>query len=142
VNTLHIDSTLIGELHHVGPRHYVRLLTFILLYGAAGYGEFWLANRYPADGLAFAARLPLYLLAAASLHGISLFTHEGVHGLLSHNRAWNRALSIACALPVLRNGGASSVAEAPSADNDNGCCRSARRNWINEQVSGGQRRCS
>ena len=28
---------------------------------------------------------PFYLLAAASLHGISLFTHEGVHGVLSHN---------------------------------------------------------
>jgi fatty acid desaturase len=103
VNTLHIDSSLIGELHHVGPRHYARLAAFILFYGAAGYGAFWLAERYPTGGLAFLTRLPLYLLAAASLHGISLFTHEGVHGLLSHNRVWNRALSIACALPVLQN---------------------------------------
>jgi fatty acid desaturase len=103
VNPLPIDATLIEDLHRVGVRHYGRLFAFVLLYGAAGYGAFWLADRYPADGLALAARLPLYLLAAASLHGISLFTHEGVHGLLSHNRAWNRALSIACALPVLQN---------------------------------------
>ena len=49
------------------------------------------------------ANAPLYLLAAASLHGISLFTHEGVHGTLSPRPGWNRALSIACAQPVLQN---------------------------------------
>jgi fatty acid desaturase len=47
--------------------------------------------------------IPLYLIAAASLHGISLFTHEAVHGVLSRDPAWNRALGIACALPVLQN---------------------------------------
>ena len=33
------------------------------------------------------ASLPLYLLAGASLHGICLFTHEGVHGTL-HTNKW------------------------------------------------------
>jgi len=32
-----------------------------------------------------------------------LFTHEGVHGTLSPRPWWNRALSIACAQPVLQN---------------------------------------
>ena len=52
---------------------------------------------------ALALCIPLYLIAAGSLHGISLFTHEAVHGVLSSNRALNRALGIACALPVLQN---------------------------------------
>ena len=57
MNQLHIDSTLIDELHHVGTRHYARLFAFVFLYAAAGYGAFWLVKCYPADGLA-PSRLP------------------------------------------------------------------------------------
>jgi len=46
---------------------------------------------------------PLYLLAAASLHGISLFTHEAVHGTLARNRWINGVLGAFCAIPVLQN---------------------------------------
>ncbi len=42
-------------------------------------------------------------MAAASLHGISLFTHEAVHGTLTENRRWNDVIGAACALPVLQN---------------------------------------
>lgn len=49
------------------------------------------------------AGAPLYLLAAASLHGISLFTHEAVHGCLSRHRTWNAVLGALCAWPVLQN---------------------------------------
>ncbi|KAA5543908.1 fatty acid desaturase [Roseiconus nitratireducens] len=49
------------------------------------------------------AALPFYVLAAASLHGISLLTHEAVHGVLSPNRSLNRWLGILCAIPVLQN---------------------------------------
>ena len=47
--------------------------------------------------------VPLYLLAAASLHGISLFTHEAVHGTLMANRMLNAVFGSLCALPVLQN---------------------------------------
>ncbi len=57
----------------------------------AGHPVYWLAAA------------PLYLCAAASLHGISLFTHEAVHGTLSRSRTWNAVLGAACALPVLQN---------------------------------------
>jgi fatty acid desaturase len=46
---------------------------------------------------------PCYVLAAASLHGISLFTHEAVHGTLSKNRTRNGVFGAACAIPVLQN---------------------------------------
>ncbi len=46
---------------------------------------------------------PLYLLAAAALHGISLFTHEAVHGTLSKNRWLNAVAGAVCAIPVLQN---------------------------------------
>ncbi len=46
---------------------------------------------------------PLYLLAAASLHGISLFTHEAVHGTLARNRWINGVFGALCAIPVLQN---------------------------------------
>jgi fatty acid desaturase len=98
-----LDPALVADLHHVSVRHYVRLLTFLALYAPAGLGAYALAERHPGDPLAFAARLPLYLVAAASLHGVSLFTHEAVHGVLSRNRAWNHLLGAACALPVLQN---------------------------------------
>jgi fatty acid desaturase len=42
-------------------------------------------------------------IAAAALHGISLFTHEGVHGTLCRNPRWNRWISALCAWPVLQN---------------------------------------
>lgn len=49
------------------------------------------------------AALPGYLLAAVSLHGISLFTHEAVHGVLCRNRRLNHLFGALCAWPVLQN---------------------------------------
>jgi fatty acid desaturase len=43
------------------------------------------------------------VVSAAALHGISLFTHEAVHGTLCRNRRWNAVLGAACAIPVLQN---------------------------------------
>jgi len=67
------------------------------------YAAVWLAQESRGSAWVYVANIPFYLLAAASLHGISLFTHEGVHGTLSLRPWWNRALSIACAQPVLQN---------------------------------------
>ncbi len=100
---MHLDPGLVEALHLVGPRHYVRLAIFLALYLGTAYAAFWLAQTFRGSVWVHVANIPLYLLAAASLHGISLFTHEGVHGTLSPRLWWNRWLSIACALPVLQN---------------------------------------
>jgi len=98
-----LDPSLIEPLHDVGPRHYARLVIFLALYLGTAYAAFWLAQESRSGPWVYIANIPFYLLAAASLHGISLFTHEGVHGTLSLRPWLNRALSIACAQPVLQN---------------------------------------
>ncbi len=97
-----IDPDLLLELHRVGSGHQRRLLLFVLLYGFSAFAVWSLAEA--ADDIwSWLALAPLVVLTAASLHGISLFTHEGVHGTLTLHHGWNRALSILCALPVLQN---------------------------------------
>ena len=76
---------------------------FVSLYLTAGYLAYYSAQAFPNNPEHFLLRLPLYLLAAASLHGISLFTHEGVHGTLCRDVRWNRLVSAVCAWPVLQN---------------------------------------
>jgi fatty acid desaturase len=98
-----IDPDPLLELHRQGGGHGVRLLTFLALYAASACGAYWLAVTFPGQPWLWAALPPLVVLAAASLHGISLFAHEGVHGTLSANPHANRWLSILCALPVLQN---------------------------------------
>ncbi|MCE9667644.1 fatty acid desaturase [Myxococcus stipitatus] len=49
------------------------------------------------------ARGALYVVAAAALHGISLFTHEAVHGGLARRPWLNRLGGMLCAWPVLQN---------------------------------------
>jgi len=100
---VYFDPKLTEALHQLGPRHYVRLLIFLVLYLGTAYTAFRLAQEYRGSGWVYVVNIPFYLAAAASLHGISLFTHEGVHGTLSVRAWWNRALSIACAQPVLQN---------------------------------------
>lgn len=94
-----IDANILQNLHQ--SRHTYRLAIFILLY-LLSLSLVGSLSLFQIEWNAF-FYLPIYLLAAASLHGISLFTHEGVHGVLSQSPAWNRALSMLCALPVLQN---------------------------------------
>jgi fatty acid desaturase len=98
----HLTPDLLRELHRPRNRHGMRIAVFLLMYVAAGAAAYRVATL-PGSGWKFVACLPLYLLAAASLHGISLFTHEAVHGTLSSNPVWNRALGAVCAWPVLQN---------------------------------------
>lgn len=99
-----VEARLLGELRRVDYRHALRIALFAILYAISAVAACWMAivfhDRNPACILAAA---PLYLLAAASLHGISLFTHEAVHGTLSPNRRWNAILGALCAIPVLQN---------------------------------------
>ncbi|MBX3167354.1 MAG: fatty acid desaturase [Candidatus Eremiobacteraeota bacterium] len=75
-------------------RHAERIGLFAVLY-LLGAG---LAISHPGPWA-----LPAYLLAAASLHGISLFAHEAVHGTLAPGPLANRILGALCAIPVWQN---------------------------------------
>ncbi|MCP3098902.1 fatty acid desaturase [Myxococcus sp. K15C18031901] len=90
------------ELEHVDARHVPRLVVFVVLWlGATGLGlHVAQASSTPGTWL---ARGLLYVLAAASLHGISLFTHEAVHGGLSRRPWLNRLGGMLCAWPVLQD---------------------------------------
>jgi fatty acid desaturase len=93
-----LDSEIVlSTFYQIEHRHLRRLFVFLGLYTLSIVTIIWLGAAN------WAACLPFYLVAAASLHGISLFTHEGVHGLLFRNRHGNRILSILCAMPVLQN---------------------------------------
>ncbi|MEK0450150.1 MAG: hypothetical protein RL088_2418 [Verrucomicrobiota bacterium] len=94
-----VPQELLRKLHAVQHwRHWVRIILFVALYVAGAVGAIWIAARH---GWFYA--IPLYILAGASLHGISLFTHEAVHGTLSANPLWNRVAGALCAIPVLQN---------------------------------------
>ena len=77
-----IDARLLEELHAVGGRHAARFGVFAILYVATGFGAYLLVTALGAGPWSLVAAMPLYLVAAASLHGISLFVHEGVHLVL------------------------------------------------------------
>jgi fatty acid desaturase len=99
-----VEPGLLGELHRIDHRHAVRLSLFAALYAASAGSVCWMAGAFHGgNSVWFLAAAPLFLLAAASLHGISLFTHEAVHGTLSRNRRWNALLGALCAIPVLQN---------------------------------------
>lgn len=98
-----VNPEILNKLHiTVSHRHNWRILIFLILYVVAAYTAF-LLSKIIGSNWCYLVCLPLYLVAAASLHGISLFTHEGVHGVLHQNLHWNRILSIICALPVGQN---------------------------------------
>jgi fatty acid desaturase len=98
-----LAPALLAELHALDGRHWRRLASFIALYVVAAAGALLIAQDPPGGPVGYLLCLPFYLVAAAALHGISLFVHEGVHGTLSR-RAWlNHVVSVLCAMPVLQS---------------------------------------
>lgn len=97
-----IESRLLEQLQRTDHGPYLRLTVFLALYLVTATIACWLKPFASGSILLILACLPCYLVAAASLHGISLFTHEAVHGVLSRNVFWNRILGILCAFPVLQ----------------------------------------
>ncbi len=93
-----LEPDVLAALHALDHRSLWRIPLFAAIYLAAGLGAWYLAEI----GVAWYFRVPLYLLAAAPLHGISLFVHEAVHGVLHEDERWNRAIAIMTALPVLQ----------------------------------------
>ena len=103
LETLPLAAHGLERLPGRGHLHYVRLAVFLVLYFVAALTAVWVVGRFAGSSWVYVINIPAYLLAAGALHGISLFTHEGVHGTLSSRLWWNRALSIVCAQPVLQN---------------------------------------
>lgn len=98
-----LSSAAAARFHHrQSALHGTRVLCFILLYLAGAAGAVVVSARVE-ESWQWLLCVPFYLLAAASLHGISLFTHEAVHGTLSRNRVLNAVLGAACAISVLQN---------------------------------------
>jgi fatty acid desaturase len=83
-------------------RHGVRLLCFVGLAGLGAVGAILLNQHLPSPWN-WLASLPCSLVTGAALHGISLFTHEAVHGTLLRQRRLNDLLGALCAWPVLQN---------------------------------------
>ncbi|CAN5866234.1 fatty acid desaturase [soil metagenome] len=103
VDTPRLSPDLLRSCHGLSIwRHWLRLGCFIVLYVLGAGGAVMAVGRV-TETWQWVLLSPLYLLAAASLHGISLLTHEAVHGTLCRNRLWNGVLGAACAMPVLQN---------------------------------------
>ncbi len=98
-----LPASFLRECHHPRPwRHAGRALAFLCLYGVGAAAAVTGAAVVSASwGWLFL--LPAWVLAGASLHGLSLFTHEAVHGTLAKNKALNWLLGAVCAMPVLQN---------------------------------------
>ncbi len=87
------------ELHRLSHmKTWIRLVAFLVLYGSGATGAVWVSQYFP-----WYMATPFWILAGASLHGISLFTHEAVHGTLSRNKVINASLGAICAWPVWQN---------------------------------------
>lgn len=94
-----LDADAMRSLHRLSHgMTLLRLTTFLGLYAVGAVAGVMLAGRF-----GWFAAIPFWMLAGASLHGISLFTHEAVHGTLSRNRIANAVLGAVCAWPVLQN---------------------------------------
>ncbi len=98
-----LSDQMLHECHErqSGPLA-VRAFAFVFFFLLGSAGAVWATAQVTATWQ-WVLVLPLYLLAAASLHGISLFTHEAVHGTLMRNRWANGILGALCAIPVLQN---------------------------------------
>jgi fatty acid desaturase len=94
-----LDSQDLRTLHQLSHGENLRrIASFLALYGMSAAAAIFLSAYAP-----WWTCIPLWIVAGASLHGISLFTHEAVHGTLSTNRTLNACLGALCAWPVWQN---------------------------------------
>lgn len=98
-----LPTELLQELHVTSvASHLGRLALFVAIHLGAAWAAVTMAEGI-SGGWKWLVIVPCHLLAAAALHGISLFTHEAVHGTLMSNRVGNALLGAICAWPVLQN---------------------------------------
>jgi fatty acid desaturase len=94
-----LEPTEARSLHRLShSKGVLRFVSFLSLYAIGGVGAVMVSTAYP-----WFLAIPFWILAGASLHGISLFTHEAVHGTLSQNKIVNACLGALCAWPVWQN---------------------------------------
>ena len=97
-----LDANVLKACHRTRPRlNLIRIASFVAIFLSSVVVTIYVANQIN-NGLLCLFLLAFYLISAASLHGISLFTHEAVHGTLARNRLTNDLLGAACAMPVLQ----------------------------------------
>ena len=90
------DLRALHQLSH--GKNFLRFISFLTFYAIAAGAAVMLSGKVP-----WYCCIPLWIVAGASLHGISLFTHEAVHGTLSKNKMLNACLGAVCAWPVWQN---------------------------------------
>ncbi len=93
-----LSSEDLSRLQRCEHKYLMRMMVFIALYCLGAF----FAVQVHLLGVSWVLALPCYLLAGASLHGVSLFTHEAVHGLLHPNKKLNQLLGSLAAWPVLQ----------------------------------------
>ena len=82
-NTAHSEA--IKDLLIIKNKYLLKILIFLLFCLFSSWSAIYIVKTFNNYGYFFS--IPFYILAGASLHGICLFTHEGVHGTL-HNIKW------------------------------------------------------
>jgi fatty acid desaturase len=98
-----LDQHQLVDYHTIEHKYLLRIPIFLGLFFGSAFLVLLIQQLETDWYFQYLFCLPLYILAAASLHGISLFTHEGVHDVLSEQPLVNRLLSAFCAWPVLQN---------------------------------------
>ena len=71
-----VAPEILRDLERIDHRHAVRLGLFVAMYLSSAALTLWIVSIDGSGWETLALCLPLYLLSAVSLHGISLFTHE------------------------------------------------------------------
>ena len=97
-NTLNAET--IKELLVIEHRYLLKIVLLLVLYIFAVSITVYINQIFGFYG--YFCSIPLYLLAGASLHGICLFTHEGVHGTLYKNTWINNLIGSLCGYVVLQ----------------------------------------
>ena len=91
---LPIDTRLvIKRLHQVNPWWNMKIIVFLLIWAGAGTT----AVLTPSLPL----RLACYFVIGATIQGLGILMHEGVHRILFRNRVLNRWVAFLCGVPAL-----------------------------------------
>ncbi len=83
---------LVRELQQLDPRRTARVLVFFAIWTGAAL----VAVRVPVLGV----RLVCYFLMGATIQGLVILMHEGVHRILFRDPLLNRWVAFACGLPA------------------------------------------
>lgn len=82
----------IRELHRLNPWCNLKILAFAAIWVAAGYMALHVAW--------LPVRLVCYFLIGATIQGLVILMHEGVHRIMFRNRLLNRWVAFCCGLPA------------------------------------------